>query len=537
MKKLLAVVIVLPLLVTLSPAADFDGDGTDDIAIFRPDTGLWAIRNISRYYFGSVKDVIVEGDFNGDGTDDTVIFRPTIGLWAARYITRCYWGRTNDIPIGGSSSFVRAIPTPGPYITPTPVGFYISTESLPEGRVGGNYETTLSAQGGVTPYAWSFQHLPPGLSWSDSGTISGIPEVSATYSVAVSVTDAESEGAFKTFALTITENQVEGISDLIGVSGDGKIGLAWINPRSIDFDEVKVLRKTGGYPQDAEDGTVIYEGIGDNIIDADLTNDNAYFYAVITYNYNGTPGGVGSDNRIEITPLEVSLAGENDPYADEVISFSPLSSGGSDPSAALGPPRGEGKYQGTLDVVSLQAKVYDGTSPCGGSIILKFNDNLVWNGYGDDFTIFENVFDIGGDELKRWMEPAIVAVSQDGKTYYTFPYDYVPHYDGDELDYYNPYSYMDGDGSVRGFAGIHPVFSNNGTPDPTNPLVSGGDSFDLEDITKDLSWIQYIKITATGDGWLTDRNGDSVRHVQDMGACSGDGSSGFDLDAVSAVNY
>ena len=435
-------------------------------------------------------------------------------------------------------------PTPRPSSSPTPiptvspVGFHISTELLPEGIVGENYEMILSARDGATPYTWSFQNLPQGLSWSDSGAISGIPEVAAIYSIEVSVTDAESEVASKIFELTIVENQVEGISDLLGAPGDGKTGLAWTNPGSGDFDKVKVLRRTGSYPQDIGDGTIIYEGTDDNIIDDGLTNNIAYFYAVITYNQDGSPGGIGSNNRIAITPLEVSLSGDNDPYADEVISFTPLS-GGSGSSVALGSPRGEGKDKGSLDVVSLHARIYDGTTPCGGSIILKFNDNLVWDGNGFDFTIFENVFDLMGEESKRWMEPAIVAVSQDGKTYYTFPYDYVPHYDGTgEIDYYNPYSFMDGDGTVRGFAGIHPVFSNNGTPDPTNPSISGGDSFDLSDITrKKLAWIQYIKITATGDGWLTDSNGDKVRHVQDMGACSGAGSSGFDLDAVSSVNY
>ena len=437
-------------------------------------------------------------------------------------------------------------PTPPPVSSPTPafspVGLHISTSSLPDGVVGENYNQTLAGLGGIKPYAWSMNNLPPGLSGSSSGTISGVPEIAADYSVDISVTDTDGAVASKTLTLTVRESHVEGVSDLTGAPGDGKAGLAWTNPAGSDFKRVRVLRKTGGYPQAAGDGVVVYEGTGDNIIDQGLTNSIPYFYAVITYNQEGSPGGIGLNNRIEIIPLAVSLSGENDPYADEVISFSPLSPGGfgssSMPDIVLGSPRGEGKDQGSLDVVSLHARIYDGTTPCGGSIILKFNDNLVWDGDGADFTIFENVFDIGGDEAKRWMEPAIVAVSQDGKTYYTFPYDYVPHDDGDEIDYFNPYSYMDGDGKVRGFAGIHPVFSNNGTPDPTNPSVSGGDSFDLSDITgKDLAWIQYIKITATGDGWLTDSNGDSVRHVQEMGACGGAGSSGFDLDAVSAVNY
>jgi hypothetical protein len=151
---------------------------------------------------------------------------------------------------------------------------------------------------------------------------------------------------------------------------------------------------------------------------------------------------------------------------------------------------------------------------------------------GPDFTVFENVFYIGGDESKRFMEPAVVSVSQDGDNWYEFPFDYVPHYNSDGTpNCYNPYSYS------QGFAGVNPVFSNNGSPDPTDPDAKpGGDSFDLSDITKrDLTWIQYIKITSTGDNWLIDNNGDRVRHVRDMGACSGAGSSGFDLDAVSAV--
>ncbi len=113
MKKLFVVAIVLPALVTQVQAADFNGDGTDDIAIFRPGTGLWAVRGVSRYYFGSSNDNPIEGDFNGDGTDDTVIFRPNAGLWAVRFITRCYWGRRRDIPIGGSGVIPDPTPPPG----------------------------------------------------------------------------------------------------------------------------------------------------------------------------------------------------------------------------------------------------------------------------------------------------------------------------------------------------------------------------------------------------------------------------------------
>ena len=74
-------------------------------------------------------------------------------------------------------------------------------------------------------------------------------------------------------------------------------------------------------------------------------------------------------------------------------------------------------------------------------------------------------------------------------------------------------------------------------PDPRNPSVSGGDSFDLSWISSTLKWIRFVKITSTGDRWLTDADGDKVRHVSGLGALSGTGSSGFDLDAVCAVKY
>ena len=427
--------------------------------------------------------------------------------------------------------------SPSPVATTSPVGFHISTSSLPDGRVGENYTATLSTGGGTPPYVWSFLNLPTGLAGSEGGIVSGVPEDAGVWAVGLSVEDATGSAASKNLQLTIAEAAIAGVGNLIGAAGDEKAGLAWTNPATVLFKEVRVVRSTTGYPQNAEEGENVYRGDGDNIVDTGLSNGLTYFYTVITYDQAGNAGVVDENSRIQITPLAVGLFSENDPYADEVISFSPLSPGGfgssSMPDIVLGPPRGEGKDQGSLDVVSLHSRVYDGTSPCGGTVILKFTDNLVWDGDGDDFTIFENVFDINGDESKRWMEPAIVSVSQDGKAYYTFPYDYRPsYYEDGSLNYYNPYSYQEG------FAGINPVFSNNGSPDPTNPSVSGGDSFDLGDIMKkDIHWIQYIRITATGDEWLNDSNGDKVRHIQDFGACSGSGSSGFDLDAVSAVNY
>jgi len=61
--------------------SDFDGDGVKDIAVFRPGSGLWAIQNITRVYFGSSTDESIPGDYNGDGTDDIAVLRRWIGNW------------------------------------------------------------------------------------------------------------------------------------------------------------------------------------------------------------------------------------------------------------------------------------------------------------------------------------------------------------------------------------------------------------------------------------------------------------------------
>ena len=85
----------------VSLAADFNGDGIGDIAIFRASSGLWSVRGITRVYFGSSGDNIVPGDYNGSGTDQPSIFRGTSGLWAARGVTRIYFGGGSDAAMPG----------------------------------------------------------------------------------------------------------------------------------------------------------------------------------------------------------------------------------------------------------------------------------------------------------------------------------------------------------------------------------------------------------------------------------------------------
>ena len=91
----------LPSATVLPPldSGDYDGDGTDDIAVFRPSSGLWAVRGISRAYFGSSIDLPACGDYDGDGTTEIAVFRSSSGLWAVRGLTRIYFGASSDYPV------------------------------------------------------------------------------------------------------------------------------------------------------------------------------------------------------------------------------------------------------------------------------------------------------------------------------------------------------------------------------------------------------------------------------------------------------
>ncbi len=184
---------------------------------------------------------------------------------------------------------------------------------------------------------------------------------------------------------------------------------------------------------------------------------------------------------------------ELDAWADGVVSFTPGTGAGFGqnffPDNVLGPPDPDP----TLSVYNSSCKPQEILSlGHGGEIILEFSDNYIIDGNGVDFTVFENVFLTWGTD-EPFIEAAIVSVSMNGVDWVTFPYD---------------------TSTWAGFAGVTPTMDNQ---HPTNPNVSGGDSFDLTDVG--LPYACFVKLTDIGD-------------LKQEGAWNGD----FDLDAVVAVN-
>jgi hypothetical protein len=85
----------------------------------------------------------------------------------------------------------------------------VTTISLPPATIDVNYTATLGAAGGTAPYAWLLQegNLPPGMSFGQTGVISGTPSATGTWMFTVQVTDSESNAQTAVAQLQIAVNQ------------------------------------------------------------------------------------------------------------------------------------------------------------------------------------------------------------------------------------------------------------------------------------------------------------------------------------------
>lgn len=109
------------------------------------------------------------------------------------------------------------------------------------------------------------------------------------------------------------------VSGFTATAGDGQISLSWTNPTATDFAGVRILRKTGSYPADYNDGTVVYDNSGTSYINTGLTNGTTYYYkafsrdAVLNYSSGAQASAIPRDTTApgQITNLSAVALGSN----------------------------------------------------------------------------------------------------------------------------------------------------------------------------------------------------------------------------------
>ncbi len=123
-------------------AGDFDGDGCGELALYRPSTQRFFVyRHLPpdggalgaapiELLFGDPGDVPVVGDFDGNGVDDLGLYRPGSGFfyWRLTLSTgiadgRMFFGDPQDRPVAGDWGFLDELDTPAVF-RPSDTTFY-----------------------------------------------------------------------------------------------------------------------------------------------------------------------------------------------------------------------------------------------------------------------------------------------------------------------------------------------------------------------------------------------------------------------------
>ena len=106
----------------------------------------------------------------------------------------------------------------------------VSPKVLPNGAVGTAYSVALSASGGTVPYTYQlapYSDLPPGLTFTAAGVLSGTPTVAGDFNPIVIVTDSAKPANTLTFSYTVVIDS-GGQAPGIGISPAEVIQLSYV---------------------------------------------------------------------------------------------------------------------------------------------------------------------------------------------------------------------------------------------------------------------------------------------------------------------
>lgn len=167
-------------------------------------------------------------------------------------------------------------------------GVYIvrKTGSAPTSR----YDGTVILSRSESPYALDY--------YTDTGLTNGVTYYYAIYAY-------NNYGTFSSGATTGGTPYIPNVTSFTVTPGYNQNLMTWTNPVAANFQQVKLLRKTTGYPADPSDGTLVYSGAGASATDASLPSGVLHYYRIFVYD---TTGVYSSSSYQTGTPTPLSNA-------------------------------------------------------------------------------------------------------------------------------------------------------------------------------------------------------------------------------------
>ena len=166
-------------------------------------------------------------------------------------------------------------------------GVTITTTSLPAGTVNIQYSATIDTARGDTPFTWSTQNFPSGLTLTPSrntrtATLSGMPTQPATYSFEVTVTGAGGHVSTETYTLTISSQGGTSYS----------AALTW-NAGASGINGYNVYRSNvSGGPYSQINTSLLPSN---NFSDTTVSSGNTYYYVTTEVNGEGQESGYSNE--------------------------------------------------------------------------------------------------------------------------------------------------------------------------------------------------------------------------------------------------